>query len=283
MSTSIYPCLWFNSQGQEAFRFYCGIFKDSKIDADNPMVVKGTLAGYPLMGLNGGPMFNINPSISFFVTIRNPQEMERIWQALMDGGTAMMSMDSYPWAEKYGWVKDRFGMTWQLMLDPAATEEQKIMSSLLFVGAQFGKAKEAVEQYTSIFNNSNILQMDLYKEGEEQGEGKVKFSHFTLDNTPFAAMDGPGNHDFSFNEGVSFVVECDTQEQIDYYWEHLSLGGTESQCGWLKDRFGVSWQVVPRVLSTLMSDAGKARKVTKAFMTMKKLDIEALIAAAEQS
>jgi predicted 3-demethylubiquinone-9 3-methyltransferase (glyoxalase superfamily) len=125
--------------------------------------------------------------------------------------------------------------------------------------------------------------MDLYKEGEGQGEGKVKFSHFTLDNTPFSAMDGPGNHDFSFNEGVSFVVECDTQEEIDYYWEHLSQGGKESQCGWLKDRFGVSWQVVPRVLSALMSDAGKARKVTKAFMTMQKLDIEALVAAAEQS
>lgn len=143
MSTSLYPCLWFDGQAKAAAEFYCAIFKNSKITAENPMVVTWELDGKPFMGLNGGPLF-------------------------------------------------------------------------------------------------------------------------------------------TFNEAVSFVIECETQEEIDHYWNRLiAEGGAESQCGWCKDKFGVSWQVVPKILKVLLSDVSKAQQVTQAFMKMKKFDIETLVNASQ--
>ena len=141
MTNQIYPCLWFDGNAKAAATFYCSIFKDSKITAENPMVVRWELNGAQFMGLNGGPLFK-------------------------------------------------------------------------------------------------------------------------------------------FNESVSFTIECETQEEIDHYWNNLiSNGGAESQCGWCKDQFGVSWQVVPKILGSLMSDPQKAPKVMAAFMQMKKFNIETLLNA----
>ena len=278
MNNSIYPCLWFDNQAKEAATFYCSIFKNSKITSDNPIVTKFELEGQPMMGLNGGPMFKINPSISLFVTCQSNEEIENIYKQLMSGGSAMMPLDKYPWSEKYGWVADKFGMTWQLMLGNMPKPGPKIIPSLLFVGDQCGNAKKAMENYVAVFPDSNIDTMDLYKEGEPQ-PGNLKFGQFSLANAHFAAMDGPGDHNFKFNEGVSLVVECETQQEIDRYWSKLTEGGMESQCGWLKDKYGVSWQIVPSILGALMSDPNKAGKVTAAFMKMKKFNIEQLLSA----
>jgi predicted 3-demethylubiquinone-9 3-methyltransferase (glyoxalase superfamily) len=279
MSESIYPCLWFDNKAKEAATFYCSVFNNAKIVTDTPMVVKFEIEGKVIMGLNGGPMFKINPSISFFVTCQSNEEIENIWNKLIEGGSTMMALDKYPWSEKYGWVADKFGMTWQLMLGELADGAQKIIPSFLFVGEQYGKAEQAIQFYTAVFPNSKINTIQIYGAGEPQPEGKLKFGQFSLDKETFAAMDGFGNHDFKFNEGVSFVVDCETQKEIDYYWDKLTEGGKEVQCGWLKDKFGISWQIVPTVLSSLMSDPAKAGKVTKAFMKMIKFDIEALIEA----
>lgn len=140
MNNQIYPCFWFDGKAKEAAEFYCGIFKNSKITADTPMVVNFELNGKKFMGLNGGPIFK-------------------------------------------------------------------------------------------------------------------------------------------FNEAVSFVVDCETQEEIDHYWNKLTEGGEESMCGWLKDKFGVSWQIVPDVLGKLMSDPERSGRVVQAFMKMKKFDIETLMNA----
>jgi predicted 3-demethylubiquinone-9 3-methyltransferase (glyoxalase superfamily) len=279
MSKSIYPCLWFDSQAKEAATFYCSVFKNARITADTPMVVKWEIEGQAIMGLNGGPIFKINPSISFLVTCQSAEETEGIWNKLMEDGSAMMPLDKYPWSEKYGWVKDKFGMTWQLMLGELPEDGQKITPSLLFVGEQYGKAEQAINHYTSIFPGSTIQSLQLYQGGEAQTEGTLMFGQFSLLQKVFAAMDGFGNHEFLFNEGVSFVVECQTQDEIDFYWNKLTEGGMESQCGWLKDKFGVSWQIVPSILSSLMRDPAKAGKVMQAFMKMKKFDIETLIKA----
>ena len=277
MNKSIHPCLWFDGNAKDAADFYCSIFNNSKLTVNTPMVVNFEIEGIKLMGLNGGPMFTINPSISLFVTCETDDEIETLWQKLSNGGRAMMSLQKYPWSEKYGWLKDKFGMTWQLMLGQLPLGGQKIVSSLLFVGAQYGKAQVAINNYTSIFKNSAIHFLDIYKDGEEQPEGNLKFGHFSLDGVHFAAMDGIGDHDFKFNEAVSFVVECDTQEEIDYYWEHLiSNGGAEVQCGWLLDKFGVSWQIVPRSIASLVCDPEKGSSVMKAIMKMKKINIETL-------
>ena len=279
MNNKIYPCLWFDGNAKEAATFYTSIFDNSKRTVDTPLVVNFELCGKKIMGLNGGPTFTINPAISLFVTCANNNEIENYWEKLSDGGMAMMPLDKYPWSEKYGWVKDRFGMTWQLMIGDVAQTGQKLTTSFLFANQQYGKAREAVNFYTSVFPNSKIHHQELYTAGEEQPEGYLKFGHFTLNNEIFAAMDGPGSHEFNFSEGLSLVVDCDTQEDIDYYWNKLTDGGEESQCGWLKDRFGVSWQIVPTVLSKLMSDPARSQRVMQAFMKMKKFDIATLMNA----
>lgn len=279
MNNTIYPCLWFDGQAKAAAEFYCGLFPNSKITTDTPMVVQFEIEGKKIMGLNGGPMFKINPSISLFVTCQTDQEIETLASKLLEGGKAMMALDKYPWAEKYGWIEDKFGMTWQLMLSEIQNADQKIVPSFLFVGKQYGKAREAITHYTSIFKNSEIFHQEIYQEGEGQLVGSLKFGHFSLNNTMFSAMDGFGAHDFEFNEGLSLVVECDTQAEIDHFWDSLTEGGNESMCGWLKDKFGVSWQIIPKVIGSLMSDAERGGRVMQEVMKMKKIDLEVLLNA----
>jgi predicted 3-demethylubiquinone-9 3-methyltransferase (glyoxalase superfamily) len=128
-----------------------------------------------------------------------------------------------------------------------------------------GQAKEAAEFYCSIFKNSRIT------------EDTPMVVNFELDGKRFMGLNaGPM---FQFNEAISFVVDCETQEEIDYYWSKLTEGGSESQCGWLKDKFGVSWQIVPKILGKLMTDPSRSQRVFQAFMQMKKFDIETLLKA----
>jgi len=279
MNNKLQPCLWFDGQAKNAATFYCSIFSNAKIVVDTPMVVKFELEGKMIMGLNGGPMFRINPSISFFVTCTSTEEIEQTWEKLMDGGKAMMPLDKYPWSEKYGWLVDKFGMTWQLILGELPDAGQKIICSFLFTGDKYGQARQAMEHYTAIFPGSTINQMELYQAGEAQPEGSLKFGQFSLIDEQFAAMDGFGAHEFVFNEGVSILVECENQDEIDHYWNSLTAGGKESMCGWLVDKFGVSWQIVPRIIGSLMTNPEKAGKVMQELMKMKKIEINTLLHA----
>lgn len=144
------------------------------------------------------------------------------------------------------------------------------------------KAEAAAEFYTSTFPNSKITAVSRYGEAGREHHGKAPGSvmtvAFELDGQSFTALNG--GPVFQFNEAISLQVNCDSQDEVDYYWDRLSEGGDEKaqQCGWLKDKFGVSWQVVPTVLSRLMadSDAQKTERTMKALLTMKKLDIAAL-------
>jgi len=277
MNNNIYPCLWFDGKAKEAAEFYCNIFANSKITADTPMVVQFEIEGKRIMGLNGGPMFKITPAISLFVTCESDAEIENIYHKLIAGGSAMMPLDKYPWSEKYAWVVDQFGMTWQLMRGNLPVEGQKIITSFLFVGEQYGKAQDAIKKYTGIFPHSAINDVQVYCEAEGQPAGTLKFGQFDLTQETFAAMDGFGAHEFKFSEGVSIVVNCDTQQEIDHYWSKLiEGGGEESMCGWLKDCFGVSWQIVPKILGNLMADPEKGQRVMQALMKMRKLDIATL-------
>lgn len=143
------------------------------------------------------------------------------------------------------------------------------------------QAEDAAKFYTSIFKNSRITDIARYgKEGFEfhqQPEGTVMTIAFEINGLTFTALNGgPGRE---FTEAISFQVMCDTQEEIDHYWNNLKQGGEEQQCGWLKDKFGLSWQIVPSVLPDLLKDVSKADRVTKAFLQMKKFDIETLLKA----
>ncbi|TMI65295.1 MAG: VOC family protein [Bacteroidetes bacterium] len=279
MQNPIYPCLWFDGNAKEAAEFYCAVFKDSKITVDTPMVVNFNIFGKKFMGLNGGPMFKINPSISMFVLFDTIDETNAAWEKLLDGGKALMPIDKYFWSERYGWVQDKYGMTWQVSVVNNAGDSQTITPSMLFTGNKFGKAEEAIKFYTSLFKNSSISGIHLYPAGDAN-EGKVMFAEFKLNDYNMIAMDGPGEHAYTFNEGLSLVVSCDTQEEIDHYWNKMIAdGGNESMCGWLKDKFGVSWQIVPSVIGKLMTDPEKSGRAMQALMKMKKLVIEDLVNA----
>jgi len=276
MTNQIHPCLWFDGKAKEAAELYCSVIKNSKITTDTPMVVMFELNGKKIMGLNGGPMFKINPSISLFILADTIDETNEIWNKLeKDSMKVLMPIDKYPWSERYGWLQDKFGMTWQIMVADSGDAGLKITPSMLFTGKQFGRAEEAVKFYSSVFNNSSTDVMLLYPEGDANA-GKVMFSEFKLNKYPIIAMDGPGEHEYSFNEGVSFAVNCDTQEEIDHYWNKLTEGGEESMCGWLKDKFGVSWQIVPAMIGKLMADPEKGKRVMQEILKMKKLDIKTL-------
>lgn len=279
MNNSIYPCIWHDGNAQEAAKFYCSVFKDARITVDTPMVVNYELCGKKIMGLNAGPMFKINPSISFFVKCGSVSETDTAWNKLIDGGKELMAIDKYPWSERYGWLQDKFGLTWQLMVHDQPGTKQSITASMLFTGNQFGRAEEAIRFYSSVFENSSTGRLEHYPAEDARNAGKVMYSEFALNKYELVAMDGPGVHEYTFNEALSFVVNCDTQEEIDYYWNKLTEGGAESQCGWLKDKFGVSWQIVPTVLGKLMSDPERSGRVMQAFMQMKKFDIEKLMNA----
>jgi predicted 3-demethylubiquinone-9 3-methyltransferase (glyoxalase superfamily) len=143
------------------------------------------------------------------------------------------------------------------------------------------QAEEAANFYTSVFKNSKIDSISRYtREGFEihgQKEGTVLTVSFHINGQPFTALNG--GPVFKFNEAVSFQVFCDTQEEIDNYWSKLTEGGEEGQCGWLKDKFGVSWQIVPAVLPKLLTDPTRAERVTRAFLQMKKFEIDKLVNA----
>ena len=144
------------------------------------------------------------------------------------------------------------------------------------------QGEEAANFYTSIFKNSSIGNISRYgKEGFEfhgMPEGTALVVSFKLNDMNFSALNGGPR--FKFNESMSIVVSCDTQEEIDHYWNSLTAdGGQESMCGWLKDKYGISWQIIPSILGSLMSDSSKASRVTMAFMQMKKMNIETLINA----
>lgn len=276
MTNKIYPCLWFDGNGKEAADLYCSLFKDSKITTDTPMVVNFEMSGQKFMCLNGGPHFKINPSISIFVVCETEEETDRVWQKLNEGGKVLMPLDKYPWSEKYGWVEDRFGVNWQLAFGKLADVGQKFTPCLMFVKEQVGRAEEAINFYTSVFENSGITGIMKYSKEDEDIEGFVKHAQFNINGYVLMAMDSSADHKFEFNEGFSIVVECKDQQEIDYFWNKLTEGGAESQCGWLEDKFGVSWQIIPANLGALMSDPERGQRAMNALMKMKKLDIKTL-------
>jgi predicted 3-demethylubiquinone-9 3-methyltransferase (glyoxalase superfamily) len=288
----ITPFLWFDNEAEEAVNFYTSLFNNSKIkivtrysevgakasgrEKGTVMTVPFQIEGQEFTAINGGPVFKITPSISFFVNCDKLEEIDRLWAKLANGGEIFMELNKYPFSERYGWVKDKYGVSWQLILGASA---QKIMPCLMFTGDHHKQAEEAIGFYTSVFKHSDIIYLERYK-SDEGPEGAVVHAKFTLDTQEFIAMDSHSLLPYNFNPAISLVVNCQTQEEIDYYWEKLTQGGSPEaqQCGWCQDKYGVSWQVVPSNLGELVSDSdvAKSGKVMQALLQMKKIDIKTL-------
>jgi predicted 3-demethylubiquinone-9 3-methyltransferase (glyoxalase superfamily) len=280
MKEKITPCLWFNGQAKEAANLYCSVFNNAKITAQSPIVTGIDVSGQSITLLDGGPMYRPNASISFYYICEKSDELDRIWNAFSKEGTVLMALDKYPWSEKYGWINDKFGISWQIALGKLNDVGQKITPCLLFTGKQYGRAEEAINLYSSIFKDSIVDGILRYNSNElPDQEGKVKHAQMALNGYKIMLMESAAPHNFTFTEGVSLTIHCENQDEIDYYWEKLTESGEESMCGWLKDRFGVSWQIIPTILSKIMSDPAKAGKAAQAFMSMRKLNIEQIVHA----
>lgn len=291
----IVPHLWFDKEAGEAATFYSSVFPNSSITSTSTLhntplgdceVVSFTVLGQPFMSISAGPMFKFNPAISFMVNFDPSQDadaktrIDDVWAKLAEGGKVLMPIDKYPFSERYGWVEDKFGLSWQLILtNPEGEERPTLIPSLLFVGNVYGKAEEASNFYISVFKDAKRGMIARYPSGmEPDKEGAVMFTDFKLEGQWFAAMDSAREHGFAFNEAISLMVYCNDQSEIDYYWDKLSAVPQAEQCGWIKDKYGVSWQIVPTAMDEMLedSDSERAARVTKAFLKMKKFDLAEL-------
>jgi len=289
----IIPNLWYDTQAKEAAAFYASVFPDSKVTNistlhDTPSgdcdVVSFQLCGQPFMAISAGPYFKFNPSISFQVKCSTKDEVDALWKKLSPGGHALMELGAYPFSERFGWLADKYGLSWQLMYVGNQPIGQRIMPALMFVGNVCGKAEDAIQHYLSVFKGGNVAFLSHYPAGSTPDkEGTVQFACIVLNGQEFGVMDSAHPHQFAFNEAISFIVTCEDQKEIDYYWSKLSAVPEAEQCGWLKDKFGVSWQVTPALMDELMQsgDQEKIDRVTNALLKMKKLDIAELMNAAE--
>ena len=290
----ITPHLWYDKEAKEAGEFYLSIFKDSK--HKNTTALPNTPSGsvdivtIEIMGqeftlISAGPLFKFNPSVSFLVAFDSSAAVDAAWEKLSKNGTPLMALGTYPFSERYGWIQDRYGLSWQLMSRTGEPVKQSITPTLMFVGKQCGKAEAAINFYTGVFNNAQVDGILRYEHNEAPNKaGAVKFAMFTLEKQAFAAMDSAHEHPFAFNEAISLMVHCDTQEEIDYYWNKLTAVPEAEQCGWLKDKFGFSWQIVPTSMNEMFKekDEKKIARVTEAFLKMKKFDLAKLEEAASR-
>jgi len=276
----IIPHLWFDKEARAAAEFYTSVFDNSKINfinliPDTPSgdaeIVGFQIMGYDFMAISAGPFFKINPSISFHARCRTVAEVNQIWEKLSAGGTVMMELGEYPFSKRYGWIQDKFGVSWQVIYTEGDFQ-QRIMPALMFVGDVCGKAEEAIGFYTSVFKNTKSEVLARYEKGEEPDrEGTVKYAQFILDGQEFGAMDSGWTHDFGFNEAISLIVNCNGQKEIDYFWDKLSAVPEAEQCGWVKDKFGVSWQIIPANMGELIGK--NPEKTTPVMLKMKKIII----------
>jgi predicted 3-demethylubiquinone-9 3-methyltransferase (glyoxalase superfamily) len=278
MKRTIYPCLWFNNNAAEAANFYCNVFDDAKLLDSNAIVSRIEIGGMTFMMLNGGPKYVMTPAISYFVYCDGEHKIERLYDLLKEGGKVMMPLDKYDWSPRYAWIEDRFGVNWQLDVE-AINSPQKIVPNLLFVNSKNSWVHAAREKYTSVFKPSMLLMDMAYPPQAGMPDGSLLFAQFKLNGFIMNAMSSTLQHDYDFSPGNSFVVECDSQEEIDYFWETLGKNGRYDMCGWLADEFGVSWQIVPSMLPQLMSDPEKGPRVIQAFLKMQKFDIQTLLDA----
>ena len=289
----IVPNIWFDHNADEAAEFYTSAFPDARIlqtvhypteglldfqqeFAGKVLTVEWEIGGYRFLGINAGPEFRPNPSVSFFVNFDpsvDPEaraHLDELWTALSDKGTALMPLQSYPFSPHYGWIQDKFGVSWQLMLtNPEGEPRPFIIPSIMFGHTVQGRSREAIDHYTSVFGG-RVGTVVPYPDEAGPLAGQVMFGEFQLLDQWFATMDA-ADQDFSFTCGVSLMVYCHGQDQLDHYWNLLSTVPEAEQCGWCADRFGLSWQVIPDNLDELMAKPDAYATL----MGMKKIEISA--------
>lgn len=291
----IVPNVWCQGNAAEVGEFYSAVLPKTSAEvtmsypaqdlpdfqsdfAGQPLVVDVSVGGYQIRLINAGTEFRPTPALSFILNMDplmfdGGEEEARtcihsVWEAFADGGEVRMALGEYPHSKLYGWVEDRFGVNWQLMLtDPAGNQRPTLIPQFLFTGP-VAQAQQAIDLYSGLLPDSGTG-MVVPKPGDS---GAILFAEFHLAGQWFSAMDGGTDHHFTFTPGLSLQVSCASQDEIDTLWEELSEVPEAEQCGWLVDRFGVSWQIVPQNMGELMKNPGAYQRM----LTMKKIIISEL-------
>lgn len=291
----IVPNVWCQGNAVEVGEFYSAVLPQTSATttmtypteglldfqrdfAGQALVVDVSVSGYQIRLINAGNEFRPTPAISFILTMdplmfdggedEARSRTKSIWEAFVDGGQVRMELGEYPFSKLYGWVEDRFGVNWQLMLsDPAGERRPPVIPQFLFTGPT-AQAKQAIDLYIGLLADSS---MGMVMPHQDAAAG-IMFAEFNLSGQWFSAMDGGTDHDFTFSPGLSLEVSCADQEEIDRLWEVLSSVPEAEQCGWVEDRFGVSWQIVPENMGELMAHPGAFSRM----LEMKKLIIAEL-------
>ena len=221
--TKIIPHLWYDTQAIEAANFYTSLFKNSKIDGvtvikDTPSgdcdFVTFTLAGQPFTAISAGPHFALNPSISLTVAFDDETQLREVWQKLSEDSETLMPLQSYPFCPLYGWIQDRFGLFWQLMLLKPGDITHKIIFSFLFSKDHAGLSEQAARYYIDVFKDGSMNMLEYYLPNEaENKRSKVKYLNFDLAKQQFSAMDNAYNAEYDFNEAFSFMIMCENQDE----------------------------------------------------------------------
>ncbi|HRO10726.1 VOC family protein [Amaricoccus sp.] len=288
----ITPHLWYDSDAETAARTYVDLVAGSAIgsvvrypeagreihgrEPGSVMTVEFRLGDTGLIALNGGPLFQFTHAGSLFVTLEDRAAVDRLWEGLIEGGRELMPLDRYEWGEHYGWLADRWGLSWQVCLGSRAAAGRTITPSLLFGGEAAGRAQEAIDLYASALG-ARLESVMRHDGSGRDPAGGVRHARLTIDGQPLTIMESVTS-EAPFTEAFSLLVNCEDQAEIDRLWSALSAVPEAEACGWLKDRFGVSWQIAPRALGEMMTSGDRAgvERLTAAFMKMKKLDLATL-------
>ncbi|MFT9494367.1 VOC family protein [Anaerosolibacter sp.] len=285
---NIIPHLWFDKEAVEAAEWYVSLFENSSIidittipdtPSGDTVLVDFQLANLRFSAISAGPYFSFNPSVSLMVSCSTKEEVDRLHDNLSTNGTELMPLGDYPFSKRYGWVQDRYGLSWQIMLVENMEEHPRIRPTLLFTGDVCGQAEDAIDYYVSVFKEANKGFINYYAAGEAMdGRAKINYGEANIRGTQMIVMDHGFGGDFTFNEAFSFMVLCENQEEIDYFWDKLSFVPEAEQCGWVKDQFGLSWQITPANMNDILMKGTKeeVKRVTEAFLKMKKFDLAAL-------
>lgn len=265
----ITPSIWFDNNAFEAMKWYASIFPNSTYTQNSPIVVTAKLSNIPFVGINGGPTFQPNGSVSFMVTLETQDEVLYLWEFFTkEDHQIIMPLQEYPWSSSYGWLKDKYGVHWQIYLGQLESVNYQIITpTLIFPKQRESLCKKALTFYKDLFDDYKSQGRLFYKEAPLQNF--IQHAQFVAHNMTMMAADSNSENPEPFNEGVSFVLYCSDQDEIDYYWDKITAKGQESQCGWCKDEFGVSWQVIPHNIDILLA----SQEAQQAMYQMKKIII----------
>lgn len=281
----IVPYLWFDHQAEAAVDLYTHTFMHSHVASNHLYTESGAklagrpegsllsiefvIAGQPMVALNGGPVYQFTPANSFYVHCAFAEEVDRIYEKLLAGGEVLMELGQYPFSPRFAWVRDPFGVNWQIM---QSDQPCQIVPGFLFTGSHIGQAESAIRHYVATIPHSALQTM------EKSPDGLVQYATFTLNGQTFAATESSFDHGFDFSPAISFLLSCETEDEFEAIWSALTDASADPQCGWVTDRFGITWQIVPEALFALVhcDDEVRRERVLKALYPMQKINLAML-------